>query len=284
MNHKEDSPRITIKYSHSDELRLGDPLDTYFLGGAVIYDEGWKEYRLLGIKLSKDTLPYPEETPNQYSSEFHLRQIESRWVTCTRTGWDTKNAEKCNLDKKRQSEIQDIVLIMWKQIVYRPDDEAFSATEITAENIRSILELPDIQLAALQKHHERELIRIAKRLDFLDQTADRASMSTDHDFNVTASKAIHGWFARNNLDVPRFEKPGAKKSKKDEYRELAEYYYDHPEIGPEETKRVLNDKARWSKNPSQYLHPWRRDKGIPVKELKKHPNFTWIDPKGTSKD
>ncbi len=278
-------PPDKYKLHDPDRLRLGDPLDTYFLGGAVIYDEGWKQYLLLGIKISKDALPYPEETPNQYSSEFHLRQIESRWVTFTRTGWEAKNAEKCNLDKKRQAEIDDIVLSMWEQIVYRPHDEDFIAPEITAENINGILSSPDIQLAALQKHHERELIRIAKRLDFLDQTADRASMSTDYDFNVTASKAIHGWFARNNLDVPRFEKPEAKKLYKDDYRKLAEYYYAHPEIGPEETKRVLNDdKARWSKNPSQYLHPWRRDKGIPVKELKKHPNFTWIDPKNTSID
>ena len=52
---------------------------------------------------------------------------------------------------------------------------------------------------------------------------------------------------------------------------------------PKKVHSVLNDDSRWS-NPSKYLRDARKSVGITVAELKKHPGFDWIDPKGTAKD
>ena len=60
-------------------------------------------------------------------------------------------------------------------------------------------------------------------------------------------------------------------------------FYNDKESDPIKVKSVLNDRNFWS-NPSKYLSDARKSSGITVAELKKHPGFGWIDPKGTAKD
>ena len=62
-----------------------------------------------------------------------------------------------------------------------------------------------------------------------------------------------------------------------------EEFYNDPSSDPAKVKRILNDKVRW-KNPSQYLAVARDYFNLTVDQVKSHPGFAWIDPKGTALD
>ena len=64
---------------------------------------------------------------------------------------------------------------------------------------------------------------------------------------------------------------------------LFEEFYKDPSSDPVKVKKILNDKVRW-KNPSQYLGIARNHFNLTVDQVKSHPGFAWIDPKGTAID
>ena len=93
---------------------------------------------------------------------------------------------------------------------------------------------------------------------------------------------FHRWAKNNGISDP-LNTPSVKVYKKDKYLTLFKQFYYDLNADPEIVKSILNNKGEWE-NPSKYLADARKELGISVKELKSHPGFTWIDPKGTAKD
>jgi len=94
---------------------------------------------------------------------------------------------------------------------------------------------------------------------------------------------FHRWAKNNGISDP-LNTPTVKVYKKDKYSTLFKQFYYDPTADPETVKSILNNKGEWSNNPSKYLADARKELGISVKDLKLHPGFTWIDPKGTAID
>ena len=94
---------------------------------------------------------------------------------------------------------------------------------------------------------------------------------------------FHRWAKNNGISNP-LKTSVVKEYKKDKYSTLFKQFYDDPTADPETVKSILNNKDEWSKNPSKYLADARKELGISLDELKSHPGFTWIDPKGTAID
>ena len=106
------------------------------------------------------------------------------------------------------------------------------------------------------------------------------------DYIVNTLEHFRNWYDKQGLDFPdsdrHFQQP-ERKFIKQEYEELFNEFLSDPNANPDEVKNKLNDIPYW-KNPSAYLSPARRKVGLTVSQLKAHPGFTWIDPKGTAKD
>ena len=94
---------------------------------------------------------------------------------------------------------------------------------------------------------------------------------------------FHRWAKNNGISDP-LNTSAVKVYKKDKYSTLFKQFYDDPTEDPETVKSILNNKGEWSNNPSKYLADARKELGISLDELKSHPGFTWIDPKGTAID
>ena len=92
---------------------------------------------------------------------------------------------------------------------------------------------------------------------------------------------LSDWFVENAFEIPVFNV--IELYKYEEYEILFNNFYNDKESDPIKVKSALNDTRIWI-NPSQYLKNARKELGITVAELKKHPGFGWIDPKGTAKD
>ena len=106
------------------------------------------------------------------------------------------------------------------------------------------------------------------------------------EYLVNTLEHFRNWYNEQGFDFPdsvRYTQQPERKFKYQEYEELFNRFLSDPNANPDEVKNILNDKPRW-KNPSQYLSQARRKAEITVSELKAHPGFTWIDPKGTAKD
>ena len=120
----------------------------------------------------------------------------------------------------------------------------------------------------------------------ISQGYDGSKTLTQLDYIKNALKHFRNWYKNQELEFPESDiyiQQPERKPKYQEYEELFNDFLSDPNANPDEVKRVLNDKPRW-KNPSTYLAQARRKKVPTVSELKAHPGFTWIDPKGTAKD
>ena len=93
---------------------------------------------------------------------------------------------------------------------------------------------------------------------------------------------FHRWAKNNGISNP-LKTSVVKEYKKEKYSTLFKQFYDDPTADPETVKSELNNKDEWI-NPSKYLADTRKKLGISLDELKSHPGFTWIDPKGTAID
>ena len=89
------------------------------------------------------------------------------------------------------------------------------------------------------------------------------------------------WFIKNEFDIPLSKE--IKLAIYQEFEILFNKFYNNKNADPTEVKSILNDKDRW-KNPSKYLADAKKKHGLSTLELKKHPGFSWVDPKGTTKD
>ena len=106
------------------------------------------------------------------------------------------------------------------------------------------------------------------------------------DFIIDTIEHFRNWYIIQNLSFPisdYIHQQPQRKFKCREYEELFNEFLSDTNANPDEVKSILNDKSRW-KNPSAYLSQARRKVEFTVYQLKNHPGFTWIDPKGTAKD
>ena len=145
--------------------------------------------------------------------------------------------------------------------------------------------------AVLHGLNRKEFIRLSKYIAKQEETAKiyQKKGKTKEAQSILSSsgvpefwiKELTDWFINNGFDIPV-----------DEVKELAKYeeyemefnkFYNDRNADPKEVKAVLNDGNHWS-NPSKYLSDAKKKLGIKTGELKKHPGFGWIDPKGTAKD
>ena len=106
------------------------------------------------------------------------------------------------------------------------------------------------------------------------------------DFIIDTLEHFRNWYIAQNLSFPISDnilQQPQRKFKYQEYEELFNGFHSDQNANPEKVKSALNNKA-YFKNPSAYLAQVRKKAGLTVAQLKAHPGFNWIDPKGTAKD
>ena len=170
------------------------------------------------------------------------------------------------------------------------DIENHQFTTISEKEFIDLYKLDGAE-AVLHSLNKKEYIRLSKYIAQQNETVEiyqRKGKSIEADSILNSLNVpyiwiqkLTDWFVNHGFDIPVYE---VKKLAKHEEYEMAfnKFYYDK-NADPKKVKLVLNDKSRWS-NPSKYLRDARKSVGITVAELKKHPGFDWIDPKGTAKD
>lgn len=133
-----------------------------------------------------------------------------------------------------------------------------------------------------------QYFRARDELDVARVELDELKESTKAEARVTYLQNLRylyrDWCGWNEHDYERFGDSASRgKRKYEQFEELFGQYLDDRTSDPEDVKSALKDKSRWS-NPSQYLHDAKRKRGLTTEQLKEHPGFSWIDPKGTSID
>ena len=171
------------------------------------------------------------------------------------------------------------------------DDYSTQDTIISEKELIDLYKLDGAE-AVLHSLNKKEYIRLSKYIAQQNETVEiylRKGKATEAQAIQNSLSVpdiwiqkLTDWFVNHGFDIPVYE---VKKLAKHEEYEMAfnKFYYDK-NADPKKVKLVLNDKSRWS-NPSKYLRDARKSVGIEtVDELKKHPGFSWIDPKGTAHD
>ena len=141
------------------------------------------------------------------------------------------------------------------------------------------------------KEHNDEQVKLlleskAEVERYLTQFNGGTKRLAQRDYIVNTLEHFRNWYNEQGLDFPdsdRYTQQPERKPKYQEYEELFNEFLSDPNANPDEVKNILNDNNRWG-NPSEYLRQARRKAGLTVSELKDHPGFTWIDPKGTAID
>ena len=267
----------------SAEMTLADQLAVYFLAGKVTCEEGSTDPRLYGILFDGTSLPYPSSQSSRYDPDYHHQLVQRRLQKGSNEGWNSPQNDICNLSPQRRGAVSYTIKYIWEQIAGKSDR---AAPQIDSANFNSLLTQDFIQQEVLQNHHTYELKRLDSRLNDLAKQAQNPALKQLLDFSKVVRQSLEAWFYRIGIpppERPTSSMPFPRKTLKQEYRDLCNYYYDTPGADPVEARRVLTDKTRW-KNHSTYLHPWRKKRKIPIARLKEHPCFTWADPKGLSND
>jgi hypothetical protein len=173
---------------------------------------------------------------------------------------------------------------------YYEDDYSTQDTIISEKELIDLYKLDGAE-AVLHSLNKKEYIRLSKYIAQQNETVEiyqgkGKSIEADsilNSLNVPYIwiQKLTDWFVNHGFDIPVYE---VKTLAKHEEYEMAfnKFYYDK-NADPKKVKLVLNDDSRWS-NPSKYLRDARKSVEITVAELKKHPGFSWIDPKGTAHD
>jgi hypothetical protein len=141
-----------------------------------------------------------------------------------------------------------------------------------------------------EKNYSQVITLIAEKKELeknIDNIGSSSKLENQLDFVRNTIVHFSNWFSNNgfplNVDTLSFSQQPERKFKYQEYEEFFNGFLTDSNANPGEVKEVLNNKLFWE-NPSEYLRNARRKAGLTVSELKAHPGFTWIDPKGTAKD
>ena len=171
-------------------------------------------------------------------------------VTSTLTENDDGTAKKESLSSEPESGDPEYE----KVLIARNCVEYYEAATILKQTKEELVKLPE---SPKLLHHKK----------FLDEV----------------NSYFHRWAKNNGISDP-LNTSAVKVYKKDKYSTLFKQFYYDPTADPETVKSILNNKGEWSNNPSKYLADARKELGISLEELKSHPGFTYIDPKGTAID
>ncbi|UCH63546.1 MAG: hypothetical protein JSU77_03625 [Fidelibacterota bacterium] len=231
-----------------------------------------------GIWLKPDIFTEAEYQPFDYLDrigDWKNKEIRSKRGDSWFWGGDGRYLE----DDERER-VEMIMQAIWDEL---QGEASTPIPELDTHAYDKLLMNDEVQEKAtewlLNKEYELIISRMAELMPLLDNSLIQAR----YDFNEMCKDVIEDIFIQWDLNMrltavvvePR-------KYKKDEFEELFDDFFNNPNADPVEVKRVLGDEY-W-RNPSQLLHQTRREKKITVADLKKHPGFSWIDPKGTAKD
>ena len=121
----------------------------------------------------------------------------------------------------------------------------------------------------------------SKRCRTIGKTIEANAIDSNLDEPNTWISELCDWFIKNEFDIPLSKE--IKLAIYQEFEILFNKFYNDENADPTEVKSILNDKDRW-KNPSKYLADAKKKHGLSTLELKQHPGFSWVDPKGTAID
>jgi hypothetical protein len=166
-----------------------------------------------------------------------------------------------------------------------------SSSEILADELKEVLQgnsekdllfhLNKRELETLNEHYYTQKFR-HKKSENDSRKLEAESIKSQLELVERWMQKYFDWFSTNGYSIPKL--PGERtKTKQDEYFELFLGFWQDKNADPKEVKRVLNNDDKW-KNPSAYLAKARKKYNVSVDELKKHPGFGWVDPKGTAID
>ena len=166
-----------------------------------------------------------------------------------------------------------------------------SSSEILADELKEVLQgnsekdllfhLNKRELETLNEHYYTQKFR-HKKSENDSRKLETESIKSQLELVERWIQKYFDWFLTNGYSIPKL--PGERtKTKQDEYFELFLGFWHDKNADPKEVKRVLNNDDKW-KNPSAYLAKARKKYNVSVDELKTHPGFGWVDPKGTAID
>jgi len=180
-------------------------------------------------------------------------------------------------------------------IVKRSDVEYFEKTIIafdldennnhTVTSINS--PLGDKTIDFCKEHNDAQIISLLdSKAEIEKYNIGGNKRPNQRNFIIDTLAQFRNWYIDRNFSFPISDnilQQPQRMFKYQEYEELFNGFYSDQNANPEKVKSALNNKA-YFKNPSAYLAQARKKVGLLVAELKAHPGFTWIDPKGTAKD
>ena len=166
-------------------------------------------------------------------------------------------------------------------IIYAPDEKLHHKL---GEPILLDTEGKDIKWC--EEKNSFQIVTLFEEMKILEHDINNIGPGTKRlkqlDYVRNTLAHFSNWYQDNQLDFPVYSGP-IQEFKKDQFLKLFDDYFKNPSSDPVIVKGKLNDKVRWI-NPSQYLAVARKHFKLTVEEVKSHPGFAWIDPKGTAKD
>ena len=121
----------------------------------------------------------------------------------------------------------------------------------------------------------------SKRFKEIGKKIEANTINSNLEEPNTWISELCNWFIKNEYEIPSSKNKKLPQYK--EYEMIFNEFYNDENADPVKVKSILNDKDRW-KNPSKYLADAKKKHGLSTLELKKRPGFSWVDPKGTTKD
>ena len=88
------------------------------------------------------------------------------------------------------------------------------------------------------------------------------------------------WFRQNDIELVKITEP-ERLTKEQEFIESFKKLYDNPNTTEAEVRSTLYDKNYFT-NPSSNMRIVRDELELTTVEIKKHPAFAFLDPKGTA--
>lgn len=214
----------------------------------------------------------------EFSSEKYIPEIERRVAGINWADFD-EGISKPEINPIRSVWASPVGAVIIDYLKSCADDD-FDLPTDPEEQVHDAMLTPQLQKKMCAYLNEQELRRVGDGIAALGVPDDKL-IQKRREFHVCCRSLLNDWFAGTGLPIPQFDSAQKPKSLKRQFEELFDQFYNDSHADPSEVKRVLGDKDRW-KNPSYYLHQRRRDRSLTPRELKKHPGFAWIDPKGTS--
>ncbi len=250
--------------------------------GVTAYSSLWEQTQnsITEIPLAQVGFWLKLKSPiSRFSSEAFILDIEKRFTKLNWTKFDDETGKPDWNPIKSAWELSVGEVIV--KYLHTHDDDFDKSTSLKDKLYNAMLS-HDLQKRMCAWLNEQELRRVADQISSLSDRND-ILVNKRREFLESCRTLLTDWFAGSDMPIPRVDSMPEQESLKKQFEDLFDRFLNDPNADPSEVQRILGDKARW-KNPSQYLHQSKRKRNLSTKELKQRTGFTWIDPKGTSKD